>query len=104
MKKFIYSMKSASNHGKGLKKENVGDYEEALGYFQQSLKNADKSGDVSLIPFELEAIARMYFKMGKMKDAEEAGRKSLEKYEEIIHYGSTVEDGIKRVKEILDSI
>ena len=104
MRKFIHSMKSASNHGKGLKKEGAGDYEGALNYFKQSLVNAEKCGDESLIPFELESIARIYFKMGKKDKSDEMARRSLEAYEKIKHYGSTVEDGIKRVKDIMESI
>lgn len=97
-------MKSASNHGKGLKQEDAGDNEGALHYFRKSLVNAEKCGDESLIPFELEAIARIYYKMGKMEDAEEIARRSLTKYEEIRHYGTTVDEGVNRVRDILNSI
>ncbi len=104
MRKFIHHMKSASNHGKGLRQEEIGDYEGALHYFKQSLVFAEKCDDETLIPFELEAAARIYFKMGSMDNAENMAKRSLTKYEEIKHYGNAIQDSIKRVRLLLESI
>ena len=97
-------MKSASNHGKGLRKEGADDCEGALQYYKQSLLYAEKCEDETMIPFELESIARIYLKMGEMDKAGEMARRSLSKYEDIKRYGTTVEEGIQRVRHVLDSI
>ena len=103
MKNFIYHMKSGSNHGKGLKYESAGDYEKALHYFKQALIYAEKCDNEAMAPAELEAIAKVYFKMGRMEEFEKTARLALTKFEEIIHFGPQVEDRIKCLNDMLNA-
>lgn len=82
----------------------IGDYANAVQYFQKALDNAEKANNEALIPAELESMANAYLMLEDFEQAEVFAKKSLLLFEQIEHLGDVVKDRIQGVRHLLNLI
>ena len=101
---FLASGRSGGNYGKGLKCMEVGQYQDAVKYFQRALEDSEKVDNPTMIPNDLAAIANAYFMLGDFDQAEVHAQKSLKLFKQIEHPGDVVKKRMQQVRYLLDLI